>query len=164
LFNWLQGQTEGRRCLDLFAGSGALGFEALSRGAESVEFVERDPVIAAALRANVQKLDASATVTRSSARAYLSRASGRAAFDLVLLDPPFAIDALGDVLLRLREGPLLSPQALVYFEAPHISNFDASGFEIVKQSRAGETRFGILARSEDDRYHRAPAADMGTSA
>jgi 16S rRNA (guanine966-N2)-methyltransferase len=89
LFNWLGQRLDGWRCLDLFAGSGALGFEAASRGAAEVVLVERDAKALAALRENVLKLDAAERVRiqPADARSYLDGACGN--FDLILLDPPF---------------------------------------------------------------------------
>ena len=87
LFTWLAPNISGTRCLDLFAGSGALGFEALSRGAAEVTFVERDRKAAAAIRSNVELLQARATVVCQPAKQYLART--RARFDIVFLDPPF---------------------------------------------------------------------------
>src|ERR1700754_5153054 len=91
LFNWLQPVIEGSRCLDLFAGTGALGLEALSRGAASVTFVEREPRLAAALQANLSRLKAGGEVIGDDAARWL-KGSGKP-FDLVFLDPPFVLDA-----------------------------------------------------------------------
>jgi len=91
LFNWLQGRVEGARCLDLYAGSGALGLEALSRGAASVVFVERQRLVADALRRQLHDWQAVGTeVLCAQARQYLGSAHGGDRFDLVFLDPPFA--------------------------------------------------------------------------
>lgn len=117
LFNWLAPVLPGARVLDLFAGSGALGLEALSRGAREALLVERDPTLADALVAVVGRLDASdhATVVRADAVALLG-APLHGRFDIVFLDPPFAA--------RLREpaiaalGPWLAPDAWLYIEAP----------------------------------------------
>ncbi|TPW17985.1 MAG: methyltransferase, partial [Halothiobacillaceae bacterium] len=87
LFNWLQHRIGGARCLDLFAGSGALGFEALSRGANEVVFVEIDPAAVQALRANAQRLQAdNAQIIHEEALRYLAKPADP--FDIIFLDPP----------------------------------------------------------------------------
>ena len=117
LFNWLQPVLPGARVLDLFAGSGALGLEALSRGAREVLLVERDPGVAEALRANCERLQAgdAAKVLRADALALL-QAPLHGRFDLVFVDPPFAAGAWGAVLERLP--PWLAEAAWLYVESP----------------------------------------------
>ncbi|MEO6800297.1 MAG: 16S rRNA (guanine(966)-N(2))-methyltransferase RsmD, partial [Rhodanobacter sp.] len=88
LFNWLAPIIEGARCLDVCAGTGALGIEACSRGAASVQFVERDACAAQALRENLTRLQVDAPVSTLDARAFLGGVAQ--AFDVVFLDPPFA--------------------------------------------------------------------------
>ena len=116
LFNWLQPVIAGRKVLDLFAGSGALGFEAASRGAGQVTLVERHPLAVAALQASKQRLEAgNLEVVQADALAWLPRQAG-SHFDLVFLDPPFAGDiwpALWPLLL-----PTLAGQAWVSAELP----------------------------------------------
>lgn len=114
LFNWLMPALPGARVLDLFAGTGVLGLEALSRGAAQAVLVERDPGLAAALRDTATKLSAQAEVHAADALAWLG---GRHdTFDLVFLDPPFA-DGLWS---RALDGlaPRLAPAAWVYVESP----------------------------------------------
>src|SRR4029077_3800664 len=90
LFNWLGQDLSGMACLDLFAGSGALGFEALSRGAASVVMVEKDPAVLRALRENARKLDATnLTVVRGDALEFARES--RARFDVVFVDPPYRL-------------------------------------------------------------------------
>ncbi|MCJ0825968.1 16S rRNA (guanine(966)-N(2))-methyltransferase RsmD [Luteimonas sp. 50] len=116
LFNWLQPGLAGARVLDLFAGSGALGLEALSRGAREAVLVERDPQLAETLRAAVGRLQAEgqAQVVRADALDWLGAPmSGR--FDLVFLDPPFASNPWPE-LLRLLP-PWLAAGARLYVEA-----------------------------------------------
>lgn len=124
LFNWLMPLIANRHCLDLFAGSGALGFEALSRGAASVTFVEQNPVIADALQTNLAKLDrdANATIYTGDARNFLSQ--WREPVDVVFLDPPFAEPELLEPLWNLLiASPGLSADALVYIEADRCTEF-----------------------------------------
>ena len=116
LFNWLAPDLPGARCLDLFAGSGALGFEAASRGAARVVLVESSREVAAALAASRRALGAESRTEVIHARAtrYLARAAEP--FDIVFLDPPFAQPALvGDACQRLASG-WLAPGAWVYLE------------------------------------------------
>src|SRR6185312_11393174 len=91
LFNWLAPVIDGAQCLDLFAGTGALGIEALSRGAAQVDFVESDARLADLLRANLTRLKQDAQVHVGDAMRHLAQVSSR--YDLVFLDPPFAADA-----------------------------------------------------------------------
>lgn len=118
LFNWLQGDLSGRHCLDLFAGSGVLGFEAVSRGAESAVLVDRDKLAAQALRQACELLDASQwiSVVHSDAMHYLEHCDHT--FELVFLDPPFGRFDLEKLCRRLVESDVLAEQALVYIESP----------------------------------------------
>ena len=116
VFNWLAPGIHGARCLDLFAGTGALGLEALSRGAGATVFVERSPVAARQLQSNIDVLRADgATVLHLDALDYLRGEAGPA-FDIVFLDPPFAADLLGETCRLLAEQRLLADGALVYLE------------------------------------------------
>lgn len=116
LFNWLAFDLEGARCLDLFAGSGALGFEAASRGAAAVVMVEASREVAAALAAARDELGAEAVrVVHAQMARYLDRAPE--AFDIVFLDPPFAQPRLAeDACRRLAGEGWLAPGARVYLE------------------------------------------------
>lgn len=118
LFNWLMPVSEGARCLDLFAGTGALGLEAASRGAAEVVLVERDRGAAAALRGHVTRLGAGQVrVECADALQWLDQpATSR--FDVVFLDPPYGADLLAPAWRRLRDGGWLAPQAYVYAEWP----------------------------------------------
>ena len=125
LFNWLQGSLAGARCLDLFAGSGALGLEALSRGAAEVVFVERDPVVASALAANLRHLEppAATPAGQAGARGRVVEADAFAflagpprPFDVVFLDPPYAAGRLAELCRLLDSGVWLAPRAFVYLE------------------------------------------------
>jgi 16S rRNA (guanine966-N2)-methyltransferase len=117
LFNWLQPALPGARVLDLFAGSGALGFEALSRGAREALLVERDPKLATMLTDTNQRLhaEAEAHVIRADALAFL-RAPLYGRFDIVFVDPPFADDVWAAVVAAL--DPWLADAAWLYLESP----------------------------------------------
>ena len=149
LFNWLAPRLPGARCLDLFAGTGALGLEALSRGADSVDFVERSAVAARQLEENIAVLEArGARVFRQDAFAFLRGRRG-AAYDVVFLDPPFAADLLGETCRLLARHELLADGGLVYLEMERSQDDPAlpDGWEIVKNKTAGTVRY-MLARTE----------------
>jgi 16S rRNA (guanine966-N2)-methyltransferase len=147
LFNWLGQELGGWRCLDLFAGSGALGFEAASRGAARVVMVEKNRKVAAALKENRRLLAASEIeIVESDAFPYIRNTRER--FDLVLLDPPYDADLLPQLLPELL--PLLTPRGVVYCEARKLP--ELSGWQVQREGKAGQVRHVLLARQE-------PAAD-----
>jgi 16S rRNA (guanine966-N2)-methyltransferase len=140
LFNWLASSVAGSSCLDLYAGSGALGFEALSRGAAKVTFVEPDRKTAAALRANAASLHAEARVLCRTAERFLTGSSER--FDIILVDPPFSLDPDRlplDALLRRH----LAPGGVLYLEAGRRLPA-ALPAEPVRTGSAGDCRFALL--------------------
>lgn len=146
LFNWLQPVLPGARVLDLFAGSGALGVEALSRGAAEALFVERAPAVAQALEDSLRKLDAGAVarVVRADAVAFL-RAPLHGRFDVVFLDPPFdagfwqpALDAL---------GPWLADDARLYLESPAGASVEpGSGWRPLREMHTRHARHALYLR------------------
>lgn len=143
LFNWLQPVVAGSRCLDLFAGSGALGFEALSRGAGSVVLVESNPSLAALLREQAVRLEAeSARVVHADALAWLNGES--TPFDIVFLDPPYSDNLLGRACARLLERRLLADGALVYMESGDTPPEDLPQLEKIRQGRAGQVQYRLL--------------------
>ena len=116
LFNWLAPVLPGARCLDLFAGSGALGIEALSRGAAEVVFVERDPAAVRVLRDNLTRLKAEGgRVELAEALNWLRRPG--TPFEIVFLDPPFDADLLEPACAALEAGGWLTATAWIYLEA-----------------------------------------------
>lgn len=118
LFNWLREEIPGARCLDLYAGSGALGFEALSRGAAHVTFVDEDVRVIQQLRTNFTILECedAAEAIWSDAMAYLDAGHG-GPFDVVFLDPPFRDRILTELCERLERSRLLAPAAWIYLES-----------------------------------------------
>jgi len=117
LFNWLAPVIEGSRCLDLFAGSGALGLEALSRGAAKVTFVDCERESVGRLRETVETLAPErATVVQADALAWLDRTP--AAHDIVFLDPPFDSQVLAEAMRTLESRGWLSSGASIYIEMP----------------------------------------------
>lgn len=117
LFNWLAPVIQGANCLDLFAGSGALGLEALSRGASSTHFVDTNPAACRALKDNCELLKTSAaTIHQQAAYDFLSTSQQR--FDIVFLDPPFSDQALDELIQRVADAQLLKDNAMIYLEQP----------------------------------------------
>ncbi|OWQ83392.1 16S rRNA (guanine(966)-N(2))-methyltransferase RsmD [Roseateles aquatilis] len=148
VFNWLGQDLSGWRVLDAFAGSGALGFEAASRGAGQVTLLERDGALASALRANLKRLDKDGTVPmrieNADALVWLRRAAP-GSFDLVFLDPPFAQDLFIDALKAA--APLLAPGGLIYLESPEAVVPPAElGLTVWKEGRAGAVHYRLLRR------------------
>jgi 16S rRNA (guanine966-N2)-methyltransferase len=154
LFNWLGLRVPGARCLDLFAGSGALGLEALSRGAAHVTFVEHDPGAAREIRARLAEWGAgAASVEQTDARSFLQRQPA-APFDIVFLDPPFASALLEDVAARLERGGWLADDALVYVECPAATGKSPvaappmpPAWTARKAKRAGEVGYHLFSRA-----------------
>jgi 16S rRNA (guanine966-N2)-methyltransferase len=145
LFNWLAPRLPGARCLDLFAGTGALGLEALSRGAATAVFVESAPRAAAALRRNIDTLGAAGAMLRETDAADYLEAGEEGPFDIVFLDPPFADVRLEPVCASLAAGSLLAPRALVYFEDERNRPEPAlpPGWKLLKSKMAGNVRYSL---------------------
>ncbi len=146
LFNWLAPRLEGMRCLDLFAGTGVLGLESLSRGAASAVLVENSPRATDTLRRNIELLHAdNASVIQTDAFEFLRTGCGDV-FDLVFLDPPFAINASGELCRLLAESSLLAPGALVYLEEDR-SRPETElprAWRTLKSGRAGNVRYSLI--------------------
>jgi 16S rRNA (guanine966-N2)-methyltransferase len=148
LFNWLGQDLSGKVCLDLFAGSGALGIESASRGAAQVVLLDRSPVVARALRANVATLGLSnVSVECGDAVEFIHRLDRRGAkFDVVFLDPPFGeawIDRLEPLMANL-----LARRGVAYIESEH-TYFPSTPLRILKQGRAGRVHFALAVREPD---------------
>jgi len=145
LFNWLGQDLTGWRCLDAFAGSGALGFEAASRGASDVVLLERDRHVAASLAESARRLGATALrIECAEAIAWMGR-SAPSAFDLVFIDPPF--DSALALPALAAAARLLQPFGWLYVEGPAglaDADVDAHGLGITHRSRAGAVHFHLL--------------------
>jgi len=145
LFNWLAPVVEGAHCLDLFAGSGALGFEAASRGAAEVVMVERTASVVRILEVNAKRLGALALrVVHADALQWLQGPCDRT-FDIVFLDPPFASGLLPPTCELLARHCWLAPRALVYLEAPAQDELPAlpGTWELLRHKRAGQVRYAL---------------------
>ncbi|MGQ0385104.1 MAG: 16S rRNA (guanine(966)-N(2))-methyltransferase RsmD [Gammaproteobacteria bacterium] len=150
LFNWLAPAIAGSRCLDLFAGTGALGLEAASRGAAEVVLVERDREAAVRLAAAAAALAPDeARVIEADAQSWLS---GRARpFDVVFLDPPFDAGLLDAAMRGLESGGWLAPGARIYIEAPAAQGPPAlpPGWMLHRSGRAGAVGYHLALRAGD---------------
>ena len=149
IFNWLQGDIVGARCLDLFAGSGALGLEAASRGAREVVLVESHSLAQKNLADNIQLLQAQQVqLIRADAMSWLQQAQG--VFDIVFIDPPYASDLLAPSCALLEQQNLLLPGAKIYLEYP--SQYDLpplpSNWQIIRGKTAGQVGYYLAQRDE----------------
>ncbi|ATX75632.1 16S rRNA (guanine(966)-N(2))-methyltransferase RsmD [Reinekea forsetii] len=145
LFNWLQSDIVDMQVLDLFAGTGALGLEALSRGAQSAIFVEPQAQAAEGIARSLQTLGLpQGSVQRMMAQQFLASCAAR--FDLVFIDPPFDADLWSTTLESLLEANILADQGLIYLECPkdQIINIPAC-WGAIKDKIAGKVRFRLLA-------------------
>jgi 16S rRNA (guanine966-N2)-methyltransferase len=145
LFNWLAPVIPGARCLDAFAGSGALGFEAMSRGAGEVVLIEQSGTVVRQLEANARRLEMTGMrIVRGDAIRWLE-GSGQP-FDIVFLDPPFAQALWLPAIERLVSGGWLKSGSRVYIETPTRIGFPdlPSDWELVRDKTAGQVRFGLV--------------------
>ncbi len=146
LFNWLGQDMSGKDCLDLYAGSGALGFEAASRGARRVVMVEKDAVAMRGLQANCESLVAGAVaVIRADALEFLKHHGDR--YHVVFLDPPFADDQWPQLLALLPR--CLMPGGMVYCERARPLS-ELQGWEVVKSGRSGQVSHQLMRRIEHE--------------
>jgi 16S rRNA (guanine966-N2)-methyltransferase len=142
LFNWLMHDIRDAHCLDAFAGSGALGFEAFSRGAAHVTFLEKDPkahqnLIKQAAAFQSPKL----VIKHTDACGFLKQK--HPPFNIIFLDPPFANNYIPACLDDLAKSDLLAPNGLIYLEAPHEVDVDPNYWQCVKLKKAGQIVFGL---------------------
>ena len=146
LFNWLAPHISGARCLDLFAGTGVLGFEALSRGAREAVLVEPSSRAAALLRRNSEALGANgASILEGTADDFMAAAHD--AFDIVFLDPPFDADALAGTCESLHESGLVRPGGFVYLEDDRSRSLPPlpPGWTVHRERTAGNVRYALVS-------------------
>ena len=151
LFNWLQAHIRGARCVDLFAGTGALGLEAASRGAERVVLVEQAARAVRAIEESVGALNdgAEISVVRGDALRWLE-SCGAASIDIAFVDPPFGSGLAARALERLAVNGCLAPGGLVYLETPHDAPAEISpDWRVVRDKRLGEVRMRLLKRPNE---------------
>lgn len=151
LFNWLAPALVGARCLDVCAGTGALGFEALSRGAARCVFVEQNPAVAAALRESARQLGAGARaeIVLDDARHFL--AGSPQSFDVIFVDPPFSAD-LTVALVTALIPAWVSPGARLYLEtAREVPEIPLpEGWRMMRSAQTRQVRFGLVQRVPSD--------------
>lgn len=149
LFNWLAPDIQGARCLDLFAGSGALGLEALSRGAGESVLIEKHPLAARSLTQNLALLKASDTrVINTDAFHYLQNAQGQAPFDVVFIDPPFQLNLWQQTIDLLEQSGLLAEGCAIYIESGIADVYEVpAGWELHRDKTAGNIRYRLFYRS-----------------
>ncbi|GJM13073.1 MAG: hypothetical protein DHS20C12_14760 [Pseudohongiella sp.] len=147
LFNWLRDSIQGEICLDVFAGSGALGFESLSRGASQVDFVEQNTVAARSIRDNIERLDVkNANVYCADALAWLDKRSRDSQqYGLVFLDPPFQGEALANAIAIIENANIVKEDGLVYIEkATQATSIELpNNWTELKTKKAGAVNFGL---------------------
>ena len=150
LFNWLAPVIEGARCLDAFAGSGALGLEALSRGAAHVTLIEQAQPVVRQLQLNAERLGATdrVRVVQADALAWLAASHPDGAggpFDLVFVDPPFDLGLLPGACALLDGGDWLAPAARVYLETAAQGDLPPlpAGWTLTRERTAGQVRFAL---------------------
>ncbi len=146
LFNWLGQDLGGWHCLDAFAGTGALGLEAASRGAHRVLMVEQDPTLVRGIQAAAERLQAGAVTVQRGDGLAVMRQQAPATLDLILLDPPFASDLFVGALQAARVA--LKPEGRVYLEAPRAwaeAELASLGYALQRQLRAGQVWAHLLA-------------------
>lgn len=155
LFNWLQPYIVGAHCLDLFSGSGALGLEALSRGAESVTFIDQEPSVAHQLRQNLQQLKCSrGQVIQASVPQWLDARSTdmESHYDIVFMDPPFRKGLAKPCCELLEIRNLLSADAIIYVETESDLNeaFAPAIWHPHRQKQAGQVSYQLFIRASEE--------------
>lgn len=148
LFNWLAPDIQGAHCLDLFAGSGALGLEALSRGAESSLLLEKHAGAAQQLKSNLQLLQSeSGKVEQVDSLQWLKQQQPPHPFDIIFIDPPFALDLWEPIAAALETQGWLSDQAVIYLEAPRDANLQLpANWQLHRNKQAGQVSFRLYYR------------------
>ncbi len=145
VFNWLQATVGGARCLDLFAGSGALGFEAASRGASSVVLVESNTRAATILRDNITAMSAEqCQVENKTAQQFIAQTTQQ--YDLVFIDPPYQSDLWTEIAQQLVTSNVLADNATIYLECPSKGELPRvpESWTVLKDKTAGDVRYCLF--------------------
>lgn len=150
LFNWLAPEIQGARCLDLFAGSGALGIEALSRGAEVSVLVERDSKAAAQLKANLEILKAGqGRVVNADALGLLQKGNTDAPYHIIFIDPPFQLKLWQSVIDALEAGNWLADNATIYIESGRDDEYHPPiNWQLHRDKHAGAVSYRLFYREQ----------------
>lgn len=149
LFNWLAPDIQGAHCLDLFSGSGALGLEALSRGAASSLLLEKHPAAAQQLKANLHLLQAgNGRVEQANSLHWLTQQASHR-FDIVFIDPPFALNLWDKIATALEAGNWLADEAVIYLEAPRDAQLQLpANWTLHRDKQAGQVSFRLYHRQQ----------------
>jgi len=150
LFNWLQQKIPGARCLDLFAGSGALAFEACSRHAAHVTAIDSSARVTDMIRENCRLVQCSTMeVITADSMQWLEKQSGEHLYDIVFLDPPYSKNLLSQCFALLESGNYLAPEGIVYLESD--SSLERlslpSNWQLLRSKKAGQVYFGVCAKT-----------------
>jgi 16S rRNA (guanine966-N2)-methyltransferase len=150
LFNWLAPEIQGSRCLDLFAGSGALGIEALSRGAEVSVLVERDSKAAAQLKANLEILKAEqGRVVNADVLGLLQKGNTDAPYHIIFIDPPFQLNLWQSVIDALEAGNWLADNATIYIESGRDDEYQPPiNWQLHRDKHAGAVSYRLFYREQ----------------
>ncbi len=151
IFNWLQMTIGEACCLDLFAGSGALGFEAASRGADTVTFVESNKQAVTQLRANCQQLQAdNCQVVHQDALAFLRSDHDSQKYDIVFIDPPYSADSWTYIAQLLVQHELIAVGGYIYLECPSKQDMPLlpKQWHLLKDKQAGAVRYCLFINEE----------------
>ena len=145
VFNWLQTSIPEATCLDLFAGSGAFGIEALSRGAKCVDFVDNHPKVIASIQQSLEQLEA-----EEAGHAYVRQLPHdlrqlKKQYDVIFVDPPYNTPLLQQTLDYLKNSELLAPHSVVYFEAGKQDIIDTEGWEMVRHKSTKNLQYGLAS-------------------
>ena len=146
LFNWLLNDLQGKVCLDMFAGTGSLGIEALSRGAEKVVFVEKQKILSDKLKGNLKRLDVYVYSHVLHANAFSVDFDNLPyKFDILFLDPPFRENLIQRSLDFIETAKILSPKGLIYLECEKELRLDelTKSFNLLKEAKGGQTQYGL---------------------
>jgi 16S rRNA (guanine966-N2)-methyltransferase len=147
LFNWLQATIHGANCLDMFAGSGALGIEAVSRGATSSVLIEQDSKTAETLRESLKMLDTDKIIVHQADVLQWIKAADQI-FDIIFLDPPFGKNMIEQSMSLLAESECVSEQTLIYVESESAWQAEKN-VEVIKQAKAGQVHYMLLKTAAD---------------
>lgn len=145
LFNWLMNDVKNARCLDAFAGSGALGLEAFSRGASHVTFIEQAPAANASLKKILQQFQHSnLKLLQTNALDFLKK--GSETFDIIFLDPPYALNYIPTCLDSISQSNVLVQGGLVYAESPTLIELNPDHWNQIKLKQAGQVIYGLFEK------------------
>lgn len=154
LFNWLHDDVPEAQCLDLFAGSGALGFEAASRGARRVTMVDNSNAVCKTIQENIIRLSAdSVEIVTLDAVHYLE--NNKRQYDVVFVDPPYTLNILPQILLLLEQKKSLSENAKIYLEHDVKHQFPElpENWQVLKNKTAGQVSYYLIDRKNHKRVY-----------